>query len=250
MNFDQVRDAIAGVPYLSPERGRQLYDHVLAARPAEILELGFAHGVSSVYMAAALDEIGAGQVTSVDLAGAARWQKPSIDELLARTGLARWVTVAREPTSYTWFLRRRIEERTSGAACEPCYDFVFVDGPKNWTIDGAAFFMADKLLRPGGWILFDDLSWTYAAGAQGKSALDGIPLTGMGADELTTPHVERIFRLLVMQHPDYGRFRIEGDWWGWAQKTGGADRTLTLRETASLTTLVRRAARRLMTRRR
>jgi hypothetical protein len=34
------------------------------------------------------------------------------------------------------------------------------NGPKNWTIDGAAFFMADKLMKAGGWIIFDDYDWT------------------------------------------------------------------------------------------
>ena len=58
---------IEGVPYTSPERGRELYDFVLRNKPARLLELGIAHGVSMCYMAAALDELGRGLVEGVDL---------------------------------------------------------------------------------------------------------------------------------------------------------------------------------------
>ena len=45
---------------MSPEQGRIVYDHVRATRPAEVLELGTAHGVGAAYMAAALRDNGAG----------------------------------------------------------------------------------------------------------------------------------------------------------------------------------------------
>ena len=56
--------------------------------------------------------------------------------------------IVREVNSYNWFLKKQIEAQTKDGICEPCYDFIFIDGAKNWTIDGLAFFLADKLLRP------------------------------------------------------------------------------------------------------
>jgi len=53
---------------MSPEQGRIVYDHVRAARPAEVLELGTAHGVGAAYMAAALRDNGAGRLVTVDFA--------------------------------------------------------------------------------------------------------------------------------------------------------------------------------------
>jgi hypothetical protein len=61
---------------------------------------------------------------------------------------------------------------------------------KNWTIDGFPFFLVDKLLRDGGWILFDDFDWTYAATR--RCATDGVNHQELGEDELTTPHIERV----------------------------------------------------------
>jgi hypothetical protein len=78
----------------------------------------------------------------------------------------------------------------------------------------------DKLLLPGGWLLFDDLQWTYSSKkAEGKQKSDGVSLHAMGPDELEQPHIELIFQFLVMQHPDYANFRIKDNWWAWAQKT-------------------------------
>jgi predicted O-methyltransferase YrrM len=221
LDFDAVRLLLEGVPYLDAAAGRTLYDFVRGAGPEACLELGFAHGVSSCYIAAALAARGRGHLTTVDLEASAT-RAPTIETLLERTGLAAWVTVCREPHSYTWFLKKEIERRTRDGRCEPAYDFCYVDGCKNWTIDGLAFFLVDKLLRRDGWILFDDYGWSYArrARAVGRHTTDGIVHREMSPDQLEQPNVELIFRYLVMQHPDYGEFRVEGDW-AWARKARG-----------------------------
>lgn len=220
MQFERVQRHVEGVPFIMPELARDIYDFILEAQPRQCLELGFGHGASSCIIAAALEDVGRGHLTAVDLLPARDWQKPAIEELLDRSGLAPWVTVVREPTSYTWFLKRKIAARSENGACRPVYDFCFLDGAKNWTIDGAAFFLMDKLLRPRGWILFDDLQWTYASKLEeGKQTSDGLSLEAMGPDEREEPHIELIFQYLVMQHPAYANFRIKDNWWAWAQKT-------------------------------
>lgn len=187
-------------------------------------------------MAAALDENGEGHLTCVDLLNADF--QPTAEALLCKAGLAKWVSVYREHTSYTWFLKKRIEERTpTGGVCEPEFDLCYIDGPKNWTIDGAAFFMVDKLLKSGGWVIFDDLDWTYSAVAPSSSGIhtsDGISIREMAEDEARQPHVEAIFRLLVTQHPDYGEFAIDGNQWAWARKVRADNRNICLTYTPDL----------------
>lgn len=229
MKFEAVRAQLDGIPFTPSEWAEVLYKFIIAEKPAECLELGFAHGVSSCYIAAALEELGRGHLTSVDLLSAVEWQEPRIEELLLKTGLQEYVTVVRERTSYNWFLKKKIEQNSSSNNCQPIYDFCFIDGAKNWTIDGLAFFLVDKLLKPDGWILFDDLRWTY--GSTATTQTDGISHRQMGEDELHTPHIELIYRLLVLQHPDYSEFRIQSDWWAWARKTRGSTKTLTYNET-------------------
>lgn len=248
MKFDDVRRLIEGVPYLSPARGKILYDFILKNAPSECLELGFAHGVSAVYVAAALDEIGAGHVTAVDLKRGMAWQQPSIEDLLERTGLRHYVTVARENLSYTWFLKKKIEERTVEYDCRPLYDFCFIDGPKNWTNDGFSFFLVDKLLNTGGHILFDDADWDYShanAWAVEKLEEAGILVSQMDEDEKETPHIQLVFQLLVMQHPHYSDFVIEDGAWAWAKKTGEVgEKALTIKESINFTDAAKRRLRR------
>ena len=223
MKFAKIQKTIAGIPYVMPEMAKDLYQFILREKPINCLELGFGHGASSCYLAAALDELGRGHLTSVDLRSAKEWQQPPIEELLSKTGLAPYVTVQRESTSYTWFLKKEIEKNSPDRECLPLYDFCFLDGAKNWTIDSATFFLVDKLLKPGGWIVFDDLQWTYQSKLnEGKRKSDGVYMAEMGNDELNQPHVELIFKLLVMQHPDYANFYIKDNWWAWAQKAAGS----------------------------
>ena len=223
MDFETTRKHVEGVPYILPELAHDLYQFILKEKPQNCLELGFAHGASSCYIAAALDEAGSGNLTSIDLLPAQEWQDPTIESLLTRTGLESLVTVIREHTSYAWFLKKEIERHTRNNTCKPVYDFCFIDGAKNWTIDGFTFFLVDKLLKPGGWIVFDDLQWTYMSKLkEGKKKTDGVFMLDMGPDELNQPHIELIFQLLVMQHPAYSNFKIKDDWYGWAQKTKGS----------------------------
>lgn len=223
MKLENIKKLVEGVPYVLPEMASDLYQFIIKEKPQNCLELGFAHGASSCYVAAALDEVGSGHLTSVDLISALEWLKPpAIEDLLARTGLENTVSVKREHTSYTWFLKKEIERHTKNNNCQPVYDFCFIDGAKNWTIDGITFFLVDKLLKPGGWIVFDDLQWTYASKLnEGKKKSGGVSMLEMGSDELSQPHIELIFQLLVMQHPSYANFKVKDNWWAWAQKTAG-----------------------------
>ena len=231
---------------ITQDNGRILYNFILDKKPLECLELGFAHGISSCYIAAALDEVGTGHLSSVDLIRAAEWQKPSIEELLFKTGLQEYVTVARENTSYTWFLKKKIEENSSSSQCQPIYDFCFIDGAKHWTIDGLAFFLVDKLLKEDGWILFDDFKWIRdIISKKGHNSLDYISFLEMGEDELNTPHIELIFRLLVMQHPNYSEFKIQDDWWAWAHKISSPEKTLVIDQSLTYRTYLVRAFRKL-----
>ena len=45
----------------------------------------------------------------------------------------------------------------------PIYDYIYVDGSHAWEIDGLAFFLLDRLLKPGGYMDFDDYGWSMAA---------------------------------------------------------------------------------------
>jgi predicted O-methyltransferase YrrM len=244
MRFDEVASAVAGVPFMTPELGRRVYDHIIESHPERALELGTAHGVSAAYIAAALDENGTGTLTTVDHAGAA--YDPSPADVLARAGLGDRVTIVRDCSSYNWFLKREIEAASDADGnCEPRYDFCYLDGSKNWNIDGLAVVLIEKLLRPGGWLLMDDLEWTYESNPWIVPHADGRPLGPMSEDERTQPHLLAVFELLVKQHPSFTRFIREDAWYGWAQKAPGAKRRYEVTTSRPLGALVADELRRL-----
>ena len=148
--------------------------------------------------------------------------------MLARAGVADRVTIVREFSSYTWWLKERIAERSDAHGnVEPCFDFVYLDGAKNWTIDGLAVVLVEKLLRPGGWLLMDDLEWTYAQDP-GREATDGIVHRTLSERERTEPHLRAVFDLIVAQHPSFTELRRQDEWWGWARKAPGEPRRYTV----------------------
>jgi len=222
MTFSEVNALVGHVPYISKRNARYVYDLITEHRLARILELGIAHGTATCYMAAALAEIGAGHVTAVDLIESRELFQPTAEDQVRRTGLDAYVDIVRMQTGYTWFLHDEIRRNTHNGSCTQLYDLVIIDGPKNWTIDGAAFFMCDKVLKDNGWLIFDDYSWTYENASARRSQTDGITHRMLSEDELRVPHIRELFELLVMQHPNYSQFVVkEADDWAIARKIAG-----------------------------
>jgi predicted O-methyltransferase YrrM len=249
MEYEAVRDAVAGIPIMTPQQGRRIYDHVLATRPARVLELGTGNGVSAAYMAAALDAVGdGGRIVTVDHVGSAR-QHPA-DVTLGKAGLADLVTLVRiDASSYSWWLKGQVAASSDAHGnCDPVYDFCYLDGAHHWTIDGLAVYLVEKLLRPGGWLLLDDLDWSFVNPEYGQNP--ALPFLAMGPDERSEAHMRAVFDLIVMQHPSFTEFRIEDERWGWARKQPGEARRLTVAMTISPWASAMAAARRHVRRRR
>lgn len=218
MKFKEIKEIVGHVPFISTKNARYIYDLILREEIINILELGMAHGTATCFMAAALQELGRGSITAVDLNKTKDFFKPSAEQQLKKSGLSEYAKTVRMHTGYTWFLHDEILRNTKDDCCQEVYDLCIIDGPKNWTIDGAAFFMADKLLKKNGWIIFDDYNWTYASRSGNET--DGITHRELSEPELETPHVREIFELLVKQHPDYGNFYLlPNSDWAVAQKT-------------------------------
>jgi predicted O-methyltransferase YrrM len=214
VKIKKAGELLDGIPHIEPVRARELYNFVLESGSTDILELGTAHGTSTCWMAAALDERSTGNIVTLDLQSEDDVRDPNLRALIPRTGLGAYITPVLTERSYLWELMKLVEENTVDGACTPIFDFCFIDGAHTWDVDGFAFFLVDKLLRVGGWMLFDDLHWTL----DGMYKSMGVAPRGEPARERSTAQVGKIFGLLVCQHPSYGNVRVDGDW-GWAQKT-------------------------------
>lgn len=221
MKFDDVLrvvEPVGGRAATGPVSGKLLYDFVVESGAESVLELGFAHGNSTCYLAAALHELGRGSVLTIDREDA-RDRKPNILELLRRTDLEAFATPVFAHTSYNWELLHLLEQQRVGHDTQPMFDFAFIDGAHTWEVDGLAFFLVDKLLRPGGWVLFDDVHWTLGASPTLRNSARVLALS---EEERRTPQILRVFSHLVMQHKDYDSFTVKGNW-AWAHKKPDGD---------------------------
>ena len=190
----------------SPSRGHELHRFLLEHRLTRCLELGFAHGIGSVYIASALEAMGEGSLTSVDLPSALA-RRPTAKELLERAGLEHRVQLVIDPGGYVWWLRRKLREQLREGRIKPAYDFVFIDGAHTWAIDALAFCLVDRLLAPDGWVLFDDLDWEPS-----DRRFSDVP------DETReVAHVNEIWELLVKTDSSYDQLLSDGKW-GYAHK--------------------------------
>jgi predicted O-methyltransferase YrrM len=221
MKFEPLAAKLSGIPNMTPKQGKSVYRHILESGAKDVLEIGTAHAVSAAYMAGALEEADGHIVVTVDNEAATKLREPSPQSVLDRCGLSHMVKrVLVSDSSYTWWLKQLVRDQTdsSSGKCAPLFDFCYIDGAHNWTIDGLAFFLVEKLLRPGGWLLLDDLNWRYDPRRSSFGPGQGPEDLGLSADECSEPHMSAVYELLVRQHHSFGNFRVVGGEWGWAQK--------------------------------
>jgi hypothetical protein len=126
---------------------------------------------------------------------------------------------------------RFLEEETL-----PQFDLCYIDGAHSWLVDGFAFLLVDKLMKVGGWIVFDDFHWTYALS---PSERDTNAVKSMPIDERETPQVQKIYDLLVKTHPCYDNFSVK-DGLAYARKVSSSiiPKSLIRRETVYIRTSV------------
>lgn len=66
--------------------------------------------------------------------------------------------------SYNWNLLDLIKNANG----RKLFDYVYLDGAHSFPVDALAFFLIDILLKPGGYIEFDDYAWTHGNHIRGS----------------------------------------------------------------------------------
>ena len=124
---------------VSPEGGRLLYALIRAARPATVVEFGTSFGISTIHLAAAVRDNGAGRVVSTEL-NAAKVSQARAN--LAEAGLSDWVTITEG------------DARQTLASVAGPVGFVLLDGWKNLYLP--VLRLLEPQLTSGALILADD----------------------------------------------------------------------------------------------
>ena len=97
--------------------------------------------------------------------------------------------------SYNWGLAQALKIKQG-------FDVVFIDGAHTWHHDALAFLLVDRMLRYGGFVIFDDLGWTYGTSPTLNPKVYPKTKEFYTDAQIKTPQVDMIIDLLVK--PDSG----------------------------------------------
>lgn len=211
-HFNRVRAEFDDLPYMSHPQAILIRDFIIEHDVTDIIEIGFYHGKSSAYFAAILEDLGRGHLTTIDLNSGNR-REPNIEQVLSALDLTRRVTPVYAERSYTWEMAKMIR-----ANPRPQFDLCYFDGGHTWDATGFGFVLVDLLLRPGGWIVFDDLQWTMDAAMQEMAKVPRHWLA-CSPDERAAPAVQLVFDLLVPHLGYTDRRTANSGQWGIARKS-------------------------------
>ena len=190
---------VGQLPYMKPREAQIFYELIVHNRLSSALELGFFHGVSSTYIAGALEDSDPlGHLTTIDLL-TAKERSPNIEDLLQKAKLRDRVTIFYEERSFNWRLLQFLLEGR---------------GAHTWYDTGFAFLLVEKLLAPGGWAVFDDLYFSFReSNNRDKPWVRRLP-----EEEQISQQVLHVFELLVEKNPNFTNFRRMAGRLAFAQK--------------------------------
>lgn len=211
-HFDQVTQKFGDLRYMNENQAAYLRDFVAEKEIETVLELGFCHGKSSAYWAAILEDLGKGHLTTIDKCRG-NPVSPSIDEVLDQLGLSHRVDYVFAHRSFTWELAKLIQQNP-----RPQFDVCYLDGGHTWDITNVGFLLVDLLLKPGGWIIFDDLDWTISKSVANRPKTARDPWITYSQDERDAKGVRMVWELIVPEFGYVNRSEVPHFQWGVAQK--------------------------------
>jgi len=134
----------APVPYGD---GRTLYEIIRTTNASKTLEVGFAYGLSTLFICQALADNGGGSHTAIDPVESTVWGGLGLRNI-EKAGFRHMVRFF-EACSHE-VLPRLLAEREQ-------FDFIFIDGYHVFDAVLLDFYYADRLVKPGAYIMFHDI---------------------------------------------------------------------------------------------
>jgi predicted O-methyltransferase YrrM len=145
-----MRDASAAISV----RRFQALEHLFAGadrNPLNFAEIGAWKGATTVQLAKFLGNQGTLHIFDYEDTAAAL--KANLLHA-GFTNVKAWGNSYRYLDSYNWNLRLILENHPGLQ-----FDYIYIDGAHTWAIDALAFLLCDILLKPGGYIHFDNHGW-------------------------------------------------------------------------------------------
>jgi predicted O-methyltransferase YrrM len=132
--------------HIHADEGEALQALIRATRPRVTLEIGFAYGISTLYICEALDEVGGSRHIVIDPKQSDVWRNIGLFTV-KRSGYGRLIELHQESSHRTLPILEQAGQRIDLALIDGwhTFDYVLLD-----------FFYVDRLLNVGGVVVFDD----------------------------------------------------------------------------------------------
>jgi predicted O-methyltransferase YrrM len=203
---DGTKQALhSGVPAVE---GTLLQKLIRATKPKVSIEVGCAFGISSLYICEALSEVGATKHIIIDphQTDPAQWKGIGLANL-QRAGYGRLVEF-HQALSFVALPLLHVKKTA--------VDFAFIDGVHTFDYVLVDFFHIDKMLNPGGIVVFDDynypgiksvvryiltnLPYVYAGAAGFDEAVKQASVAGEHPNLANLPAVARCVAIRKLRH--------------------------------------------------
>lgn len=99
---------------------------------------------------------------------------------------------------YNWSLMKLLQQHD-----QPIFDYVFLDGAHTWNVDALTFFLADRLLKTGGHLDFDDYDWSIGSSPSLNPKVYPRTRKLYTEEQIAERQVKLIVDLLVKTNPRY-----------------------------------------------
>jgi predicted O-methyltransferase YrrM len=109
--------------------------------------------------------------------------------------------------SYSWRLALlALEEMEKGG--RGIYDLVYLDGAHNFHHDAPACLAIKELIRPGGYLVLDDVEWCFASSPSLNPTRNPKILEQYTQEQIATPHIKIVDRLIMKTDPRFQEVRL------------------------------------------
>lgn len=105
--------------------------------------------------------------------------------------------------SYSWELAKMTRELDRGQGPVEIFDFVYLDGAHAFHHDAAACSILKRLIKPGGYLVIDDMHWTFNTSANLNPTKRPDVAVQYTAEQLSTPHVALVVDVLLRRDRNF-----------------------------------------------
>ena len=176
-----------------------------------VAEIGVDRGATTVPLVRMLDSADTLDLYDRASCHLAKNQKALLETATCKANLS-WNT-ERRSDSYAWTIARDILEREAQRSegrerrqFPIIWDAVYLDGAHDFVIDGTTVCLIKEVIRVGGYLVLDDLNWSFARSAGANNRSNRGRYT---TDQMTRPHVRLVAELFMEHDPRYLRVNPE-----------------------------------------